>query len=108
MTRPEPSHDDHRWPSPPDPGDLSRRVAQRRAELHLSQAQVATRAGLSLRYLEYLERYPARPTAAALRQLAAALRTTPMEKGPARGALFRVERYRRAPTRAARSASRQV
>ena len=77
MTRPEPSHDDHRWPSPPDPGDLSRRVAQRRAELHLSQAQVATRAGLSLRYLEYLERYPARPTAAALRQLAAALRTTP-------------------------------
>jgi transcriptional regulator with XRE-family HTH domain len=77
MTRPEPRHDDHGWPSPPDPGDLSRRVAQRRAELHLSQAQAAARAGLSLRYLEYLERYPARPTAAALRQLAAALRTTP-------------------------------
>ena len=54
MTRPEPRHDDHRWPSPPDPGDLSRRVAQRRAELHLSQGQVAARAGLSLRYLEYL------------------------------------------------------
>ena len=66
-----------RWPSPPDPGDLSKRIAQRRAELHLSVAQVATRAGLSLRYLEYLERYPARPTPAALRQLAAALRTTP-------------------------------
>jgi DNA-binding transcriptional regulator YiaG len=65
MTRPEPRHDDHRWPSPPDPGDLSRRVAQRRAELHLSQGQVAARAGLSLRYLEYLERYPARPTPAA-------------------------------------------
>ena len=31
-------------PSPPDPGDLSRRLAQRRAELHLSQAQVAARA----------------------------------------------------------------
>jgi transcriptional regulator with XRE-family HTH domain len=77
MTRPEPRHDDHGWPSPPDPGDLSRRVTQRRTELHLSQAQVAARAGLSLRYLEYLERYPARPTAAALRQLAAALRTTP-------------------------------
>jgi nitroimidazol reductase NimA-like FMN-containing flavoprotein (pyridoxamine 5'-phosphate oxidase superfamily)/DNA-binding transcriptional regulator YiaG len=77
MTRPEPRHDDHGWPSPPDPGDLSRRVAQRRAELHLSQAQVAARAGLSLRYLEYLERYPARPAPAALRQLAAALRTTP-------------------------------
>src|SRR5689334_23054168 len=77
MTRPEPGHDDHGWPSPPDPGDLSRRVAQRRAELHLSQAQVAARAGVSLRYLEYLERYPARPAPAALRQLAAALQTTP-------------------------------
>src|SRR5436309_3958881 len=65
-----------RWPSPPDPGDLSKRIAQRRAELHLSQAQVAARAGLSLRYLEYLERYPARPSPAALRQLAAALQTT--------------------------------
>jgi transcriptional regulator with XRE-family HTH domain len=77
MTRPEPRHEDHGWPSPPDPGDLSRRVAQRRAELHLSQGQVAARAGLSLHYQEYPERYPARPTPAALRQLAAALRTTP-------------------------------
>jgi nitroimidazol reductase NimA-like FMN-containing flavoprotein (pyridoxamine 5'-phosphate oxidase superfamily) len=50
---------------------------RRRTELHLSQAQLATRAGLSLRYLEYLERYPARPAPATLRQLAAALRTTP-------------------------------
>src|SRR5512135_3314531 len=66
-----------RWPSPPDPGDLSKRLAQRRAELRLSQAQVAMRAGLSLRYLEYLERYPARPSGATLRQLAAALQTTP-------------------------------
>ena len=65
------------WPSPPDPGDLSKRIAQRRAELRLSTAQVAARARMSLRYLEYLERYPARPTPAALRQLAAALRTTP-------------------------------
>ena len=77
ITRPEPRHDDHGWPSPPDPGDLSRRIAQRRVELHLSQAQLAARAGLTLRYLEYLERYPARPNAATLRQLAAALRTTP-------------------------------
>jgi len=77
ISRPEPGHEDHGWPSPPDPGDLSRRVAQRRAELRLSQAQVAARAGLSLRYLEYLERYPARPGAAAFRRLAAALRTTP-------------------------------
>ena len=66
-----------RWPSPPDPGDLSKRIARRRAELHLSQAQAAVRAGLSLRYLEYLERYPARPAPAALRRLAAALQTTP-------------------------------
>ncbi len=77
IPRPGPGHEDHGWPSPPDPGDLSRRVAQRRAELRLSQAQVAARAGLSLRYLEYLERYPARPSPAALRQLAAALLTTP-------------------------------
>ena len=77
MTRPEPRHEDHGWPSPPDPGDLSRRIAQRRAELHLSQVQVAERAGLSLRYLEYLERYPGRPAPAALRKVAAALRTTP-------------------------------
>jgi nitroimidazol reductase NimA-like FMN-containing flavoprotein (pyridoxamine 5'-phosphate oxidase superfamily) len=65
------------WPSPPDPGDLSKRVALRRAQLGLSTAQVASRAAVSVRYLEYLERYPARPTAAALRRLAAALRTTP-------------------------------
>jgi ribosome-binding protein aMBF1 (putative translation factor) len=65
------------WPSPPDPGDLSKRVARRRAELHLSKAQVAARAGMSLRYLEYVENYPARPDAAVLRRLAAAVRTTP-------------------------------
>jgi len=77
ISPPAPVDEASRWPSPPDPGDLSRRIAQRRAELHLSQAQAAARAGLSLRYLEYLERYPARPSPAALRQLAAALRTTP-------------------------------
>ena len=65
------------WPSPPDPGDLSKRVARRRAELGLSKAQVAARAGMSLRYLEYVERYPARPDAVALRRLAVALQTTP-------------------------------
>jgi nitroimidazol reductase NimA-like FMN-containing flavoprotein (pyridoxamine 5'-phosphate oxidase superfamily)/DNA-binding transcriptional regulator YiaG len=77
ISRPAPVDEASRWLSPPDPGDLSRRIAQRRAELHLSQAQLAARAGVSLRYLEYLERYPARPTPAALRQLAATLRTTP-------------------------------
>src|ERR1700748_3393216 len=77
ISRPGPGHADQGWRSPPDPGDLSRRIAQRRAELHLSQAQLAARAGLTLRYLEYLERYPARPNAATLSQLAAALHTTP-------------------------------
>jgi Pyridoxamine 5'-phosphate oxidase len=38
---------------------------------------VAARAGMSLRYLEYVERYPARPDFTALRRLAAALQTTP-------------------------------
>jgi nitroimidazol reductase NimA-like FMN-containing flavoprotein (pyridoxamine 5'-phosphate oxidase superfamily) len=65
------------WPSPPDPGDLSKRITRRRAELRLSRAQLAARAGLSERYVAYLERYPARPQGAALRKLAAALRTTP-------------------------------
>jgi len=65
------------WPSPPDPGDLSKRVTRRRAELQLSKAQVAARAGMSLRYLEYVERYPARPGGSALRRLAAVLQTTP-------------------------------
>ncbi len=64
------------WPSPPDPGDLSKRIASRRAELRLSVAQVAARAGVSERYLEYLERYPGMPDPATLRALAAALRTT--------------------------------
>jgi nitroimidazol reductase NimA-like FMN-containing flavoprotein (pyridoxamine 5'-phosphate oxidase superfamily) len=65
------------WPSPPDPGDLSKRIARRRTDLRLSLGQLAFRTGMSLRYLEYLERYPARPDGATLRKLAAALRTTP-------------------------------
>ena len=74
---PPDQHEPWTWPSPPDPGDLSKRIARRRAELRLSRAQVAARAGLSLRYVEYLERYPARPEGLALRKLAAALQTTP-------------------------------
>lgn len=71
-----PSSEPIGWPSPPDPGDLSKRLAARRAELRLSTAQVAARAGITSRYLEYLERYPALPGAAVLRRLAAALHTT--------------------------------
>lgn len=69
--------DSRSWPSPFDPGDLSRRIIQRRTELRLSINQVAERAHLGRRYLEYLEHFPARPSGAELRQLAAALRTTP-------------------------------
>jgi|SRR4051794_8405456 transcriptional regulator with XRE-family HTH domain len=64
------------WPSAPDPGDLSKRIAQRRAELRLSVAQVAVRARVSPRYVEYLERYPAMPRPETMRSLAAALSTT--------------------------------
>jgi nitroimidazol reductase NimA-like FMN-containing flavoprotein (pyridoxamine 5'-phosphate oxidase superfamily) len=52
-------------------------MTRRRTELGLSVAQVAERAQLSQRYVQYLERFPARPSPTALRQLAAALRTTP-------------------------------
>lgn len=77
--RPEPLRlaDLSGWPSPPDPGDLSKRLAARREELRLSTTQVAARAGTTPRYLEYLERYPSMPGAAVLRRLAAALLTTP-------------------------------
>jgi hypothetical protein len=64
------------WPAPADPGDLSRRLAARRAELRLSVSQVASRARVEPRYLAYLENFPGHPDAATLRQLAAALRTT--------------------------------
>jgi transcriptional regulator with XRE-family HTH domain len=66
-----------RWPVRPDPGDLGRRLAARRAELRLSVGQVASRAGVEPRYLAFLENFPGHPGAATLRQLAAALRTTP-------------------------------
>jgi hypothetical protein len=64
------------WPVSPDPGDLSRRLAARRAELRLSVRQVAWRARVEPRYLAYLESFPGHPDAATLRQLAAALSTT--------------------------------
>ena len=65
------------WTTRPDPGDLSRRLSARRADLRLSVIQVATRARVDRRYLEYLENFPSHPDAATLRHLAAALCTTP-------------------------------
>lgn len=64
------------WPVPPDPGDLSRRLVARRAELRLSLSQVAARARVDPQYLAYLENFPGQPGAATLRRLAAALQTT--------------------------------
>ncbi len=71
------AQDSWRWPSPPDPGDLSRRLTARRTELRLSLTQVAGRARVNRRYLEYLENFPGQPHADTLRRLAAALHTTP-------------------------------
>ena len=62
---------------PYGPGDLARRISRRRAELRLTRLQLAARARLGLPYLEYLEESTARPAPAVLRQLAAALETTP-------------------------------
>lgn len=41
------------------PGDLARRVARRRRELGLSREEVASRAGMAVGYLDYLEQSPA-------------------------------------------------
>jgi nitroimidazol reductase NimA-like FMN-containing flavoprotein (pyridoxamine 5'-phosphate oxidase superfamily) len=64
-------------PPAQDAGDLGKRVSRRRQELKLSRRQLAELAGLSVPYLQYLETHPARPTQAALHQLATALQTTP-------------------------------
>ncbi|RCV48759.1 helix-turn-helix domain-containing protein, partial [Marinitenerispora sediminis] len=58
-------------------GDLSRRVAHRRAELGLSRQEVAERAGMATGYVAYLEEHQPQLTRWALTRLAAALRTTP-------------------------------
>ncbi|KOX17342.1 pyridoxamine 5'-phosphate oxidase family protein [Nocardiopsis sp. NRRL B-16309] len=57
-------------------GDLGRRVAQRRAELGLSQEEVAERAGMAPGYVAYLEAHPPLLTKRALYRLADALRTS--------------------------------
>jgi transcriptional regulator with XRE-family HTH domain len=59
-----------------DPGGLGTRVSARRKELKLSRQQLAELAGLSVRYLGYLETHPARPTRQVLQHLASALQTT--------------------------------
>lgn len=57
--------------------DLGRRIRERRDEAGLSREDAATRAGMAVSYLTYLETDPdASPTPAALARLAAALGTT--------------------------------
>jgi len=62
-----------------EPGDLGRRIEQRRRELVLSREQIAERAGMALAYLEHLEHHAAEAPAAGLTRLAAALETTVSE-----------------------------
>ena len=102
--RPADQHDPEPWPTAASPGDLSRRLAQRRSELRLSREQVAARARVSARYLEFLEKYPGLPTSAVLRQLSVALQTTPsallgaaLEMPPGREPLAGLNRLARIP-----------
>lgn len=62
---------------PAEPGDLGRRVAQRRAELGLTLDEVAQRAGMHPGYLAYVEHNSvARPSETTCIRLASALGTT--------------------------------
>ncbi|MFJ9282837.1 hypothetical protein HS99_0002300 [Kitasatospora aureofaciens] len=61
---------------PSNPGDLGRRVALRREQLGLSREQTAVRAGMAVRYLEYLETSPTAVERGALARLAAVLDTS--------------------------------
>jgi nitroimidazol reductase NimA-like FMN-containing flavoprotein (pyridoxamine 5'-phosphate oxidase superfamily) len=62
----------------PSEGDLSRRVASRRAELGLSVEEVARKTGIDPGYLHYLEQHAeARLSGGSLVLLSMALKTTP-------------------------------
>jgi nitroimidazol reductase NimA-like FMN-containing flavoprotein (pyridoxamine 5'-phosphate oxidase superfamily) len=62
----------------PQAGDMSRRVANRRAELNLSIDEVARRTGISPGYLQYFEEHSdARMSAGSTILLAVVLKTTP-------------------------------
>ena len=59
-----------------NPGDLGRRVARRRQELGLTQADVAERADMAPEFVAYLEPQPSELGDAPLNRLANALQTT--------------------------------
>ncbi len=61
----------------PGPGDLGRRVTQRRRQLRLSPEELADRAKIAVGYLETLESQPAQLTTETVLRLASALDTTP-------------------------------
>ena len=62
-----------------DPGDLGRRIVERRHELHLSVAEVAERAGMAADYIEYVEHTPTDLSSAALMRLARSLEMSSAE-----------------------------
>jgi nitroimidazol reductase NimA-like FMN-containing flavoprotein (pyridoxamine 5'-phosphate oxidase superfamily) len=61
----------------PGPGDLGRRVTQRRRQLGLSPEELADRAKIAVGYLETLESQPTQLTTETVLRLASALDTTP-------------------------------
>jgi nitroimidazol reductase NimA-like FMN-containing flavoprotein (pyridoxamine 5'-phosphate oxidase superfamily) len=60
----------------PSPGEVGRRVAQRRRDLGLSREQLAERAGMAPAYVEYLEDQWARVPLPSVARIALALNTT--------------------------------
>lgn len=61
---------------PPHPGDIGRRIAHRREQLGLSREQAASRSGVAVNYLEYLESQPAVVGLETITALAGALGTS--------------------------------
>jgi transcriptional regulator with XRE-family HTH domain len=59
------------------PGDLGRRVAQRRRELGITRAELAARSGMAVSYLAYVEQHAANVGYDGVMRLAEALGTTP-------------------------------
>lgn len=62
-----------------DYAEIGRRIARRRKELGLRQAEVCRRAGISGKYLSCIERAASIPSLEVLTKLAQALDTTPDE-----------------------------
>lgn len=59
--------------------EIGRRIARRRKQLGLSQAEVEERADIALKYLSHIERAKSIPSIEVMMRLAVALDTTPDE-----------------------------